>query len=349
MATLQDIANHLGLSKATVSRALNDFPEVGKATKEKVKAAAEMMGYLPNLSAQRLATGQTGLIAMVLHSEDGEVLDLNHSNVMLRLTENLQVHKLDLVFRMSSHGDSLALYQRLARRGVVDAMIVSAPRPNDRRIAYLTDKKIPFVVYGCDGSQPDYAYYDVDNVGGFEQATQKLIDAGHKRLALLNGPQRLNFARQRSTGFRRACSQAGIFIPECFESFGALTDSSGYKQTKLLLSQKHYAAPTAILCSSTLQAYGSYRALAEHNFKVGRDVAVIAHDDVLPHWEADEFSPPLSVVLSDLTLAAQPLADMVVKVLQGEKPSTLQHVEPAEIVLRESFCHAPKNEDQGWS
>lgn len=349
MATLQDIANQLGLSKATVSRALNDYPEVGKATKARVKEVAQALGYLPNLSAQRLATGHTGLIAMVLHSEDGEVLDLNHSNVMLRLTDHLQSNKLDLVFRMSSHGDSLELYQRLARRGVVDAMIVSAPRPKDRRITYLTQTNVPFVVYGRDCKQPDYAFYDVDNEEGFYRAAKALIDAGHKRLAILNGPERLYFARQRSNGFLTACSDAGLFIPECFVSFGALTDSSGYQQTKHLYLQKQYTPPSALLCASTLQAYGAYRALAELGYTVGKDVAVIAHDDVLPQWQAEQFTPPLSVVQSDLTHAAAPLANMIVSVLKGEKPSTLQHIEVAELIVRESFCRAPNHKESGWS
>ncbi|WP_119393305.1 substrate-binding domain-containing protein [Salinibius halmophilus] len=349
MARLQDIADRLGLSKATVSRALNDYPEVGASTRARVKAVAQELGYLPNLSAQRLATGQTGLIAMVLHSEDGEVLDLNHSKVMLQLTDHLQVSKLDLVFRMSAHGDSLELYQRLARRGVVDAMIVSAPRPNDRRIAYLKENGLPFVVYGCDRKSPDYAFYDVDNEGGFYQAANALIDAGHQRIAILNGPERLYFARQRSNGFLNACSEKSLFIPECFVSFGALTDASGYKQTKQMFLQQQYSPPSALLCASTLQAYGAYRALAELGFIVGQDVAVVAHDDVLPQWQAEQFHPPLSVVQSDLTLAAQPLAEMVVKVLKGENPSTLQHIEQVQLILRESFCHATNNKEKGWS
>ena len=209
MTTLRELAKHLGLSPATVSRALNGFPEVGEKTRARVIEASLQYNYKPNLSAKRLATGKSGMVGIVFHSARDRGMDPHFVDFLAALSEALADSEIDLVVHISSPIDQLAHYRRFADGGLVDGMIISAPIPRDPRMALLKARGVAFVVHGRGEDDPDYAYYDIDNTGAFTLATQLLADLGHKRIAFTNGPKNNGFAIQRKAAFLAVMGDAG--------------------------------------------------------------------------------------------------------------------------------------------
>jgi len=171
----------LGLSVATVSRALNGFPEVSAKTRTKVRTTAEKLGYRPNRVAQRLVTGRSGMVGMIVKIKP----DLSADQTFFEI---LTV---------------IAPYRRMLERDILDGFILNAPTVDDPRIAFLQEKGIPFVMHGQADTTPDYPFYGIDNEQVSADAVELLRHLGHKRIALLNGNMHLAYAAERLTGYRR--------------------------------------------------------------------------------------------------------------------------------------------------
>lgn len=346
MTTIRELAEHLGLSPATVSRALNGFPEVGIATRQRVLEGAERLQYRPNMHAKRLATGRSGLIGLIFRASSERGVDPHVMDFLTTLSFAFADSEIDLLVHVAPDARQMEHYRRIIQGGQVDGMIVSAPEPDDPRIALLRQKKLPFVVHGRGCAQPDYAFYDIDNEGSFANATRFLIQLGHRRIALLNGPVRMGYANQRETGYRSVMSEEGCVVPERFVTHGEMHEDLAYRDTAAMLADPE--APTAFICSSTLQALGIMRAAGEAGLRVGKDVSIISHDDVLPHLLAENFAPALTVMRSAMRDAAPILASMMIARLAGTPENQLQRTDKVDLIVRGSTGPAPKMGEQPW-
>lgn len=333
MATLQDIADELGLSRATVSRALNDFPEVGAKTKKRVQEAAKRLGYRPNLHARKLVTGRSGVVALLVQEEKNSLLDLSTDSFLGRLTHSLARHDLDLVVRLISSEEKAEPYKRFATRNFVDCIIINAPHVDDYRIEALEEANAKYVVHGRDIRHQGYAYYDIDNFGAGKQAADYLCDLGHERLAILLSDTSLAFAASRLEGFENAVSERDgrsveLLIDDHQSHFA-------YAVAKRALSRSD--RPTAIYCANGLfQAIGVYRAAREVGLNIPVDLSVIAHDDDISQGQTNEFSPPLTVTRRPINDACEPLAQMVLDLIEDKPASRMQRVDSVDLVVRGS-------------
>jgi LacI family transcriptional regulator len=346
MTTLKDVAHYLGLSPATVSRALNGFPEVGAKTRQRVIAAARELGYTPNSNARRLATGKTGVVGMIFRATSNLMVDPHFTDFLAGLCSQLANSEIDLLFHVAPPGQQLVHYARFMDGGGVDGMLVSAPEIEDQRIEALLARNFPFVVHGRHAVDVSYAYYDIDNDGALSSATRLLCDLGHTRIAFLNGPKDLAYAAQRETAFLRTVAERGFSIPRTYIRHDELGEEAGYTRAAAML--KIRPRPTAFICSSSLSALGVYRALAETSLTVGRDVSVIAHDDVLPHMRTEHFAVPLTVTRAPIRDASVYLADMLAHVIAGIDPKSLQKTETADLVVRDSTGAVPAGGGTPW-
>lgn len=349
MTTLRELAEHLGLSPATVSRALNGFPEVGEKTRLRVLEASERLHYKANSSAKRLATGKSGMVGMIFRATQNLLVDPHFVDFLAGLSVGLADRDIDLIIHTASHGELLSHYKRFVASGSVDGMIVSAPTLDDERITTLKERGFPFVVHGRTADRVPYAFYDIDNDGAFAAATALLADLGHKRIALMNGPSGLAFVAQREAAFRRVILARGISVPDRFMSHDEMSEDLGYRRAAQLLSGAEGSRPTAFLCSSTLMALGVIRAAAAQNLKVGSDISIIAHDDVLPHLRSEHFSPALTVTRSPIRDAGAALAEMMVARIGGVDPLKLQRIVSVDLIARGSTGQAPKSGGEAWS
>ncbi|MCF3642709.1 substrate-binding domain-containing protein [Rhizobium sp. TRM95111] len=336
---LKEFAAHIGLSQTTVSRALGGYPEVRPATRERVLKAAAEFGYQPNISAQRLATGRAGAIGLVFQG-DGR-FGPHASEFLGGLSGRLQTDGMDiLVATVETQEAELAAYRRFAASRRVDAVIVHTPTLRDRRIALLQELDLPFVVHGRSAAARPFAYLDIDNYGAIAAAARHLLDLGHRRIALINGYVENTYARDREQGFRDALEGAGIRPPPTLLAYGAFTDEAGFRTMQRFLALPE--PPTAVIAGSMMSALGAMRAVRIAGLSVGRDISLVAHDDVFPYLSPDNLVPTVSTTRSPMRAAGERMADMVLKLLQGTPPEALQEVWPVELVIRRSTERAPE-------
>ena len=277
---LKELAGQLGLSQTTVSRALNGYPEVSEATRQRVNEAARRLGYRPNANAIRLATGRVG------------------------------------------------------------AVVLSAPTPRDERIKLLTDLGMPFVVHGRSEATVPHAWLDIDNEGALRRATSHLLDLGHRRIAMINGPADQTFSIHRERGFREALLARGVTPDPRLIVEAPFTDEIGFRNAQSFLDQN--PRPTAIIAGSMMTALGVFRAIRAAGLQLGKDVSMIAHDDVFPYLNADNMVPSMSTTRSSIRAAGFRIGELVLQVLAGKPPADIHELWPVELVLRESSGPPPE-------
>jgi len=336
---LKDLADRLGLSQTTVSRALNGYPEVSPATRERVMDAARRFDYRPNASARRLATGRAGAVGAVLRTDRSQMFDPHYVEFLAGLGERLAEREIDIVLGTSRLNDEMASYSRLAAGTRVDALILSSPEISDDRVRLLTTLGMPFILHGRTVDQPAHAWLDIDNEDGFRHATNHLLDLGHRRIALVNGPTRFTFAAHREKGFRSALAGRGVTVDEQLIGEGIMTDEVGFRLAEAFLAKR--PRPTAILVSSMMMALGAFRAIRSAGLTLGKDVSMIAHDDVFPFLNADRMVPTMSTTRSSIRAAGNRVAELTLELIAGRKPETIHELWPVDLVVRASTGPAP--------
>ena len=330
---LKELAGSLGLSQTTVSRALNGYPEVNEATRLRVAEAAQRLGYRPNASARRLATGRAGAVGIVYSANEG--YGPHTSEFLGGLGARLAGDEIDvLVSTVDSFEDELATYRRAIASKKIDAIVLHSPRPHDRRAELLNDLGFPFIMHGRTDDDGPHAWLDIDNAVAVERAAAHLLSLGHRDIALLNGPKGLTFAIHREAGYRRAMASAGLAINPSLIANGQFTDETGFRLAQALLERT--PRPTAILAGSMMTALGVFRAIRSAGLVLGKDVSMIAHDDVFPYLNADTMVPSMSTTRSSIRAAGVRIAELLTQIIAGKNAAEIHELWPVEMVLRES-------------
>lgn len=318
---LKELATLLGLSQTTVSRALNGYPEVSETTRARVLAAAKTHHYRPSNRAKALATGRSMAIGHVLPtSTSHELVNPIFADFIAGASETYTQAGYDLVLSVVGEAEEEARYRDLAAKRIVDGLIVQAPSPDDRRIPLLKEIGIPFVVHGrASEIDTDYAWVDINNLRAFRRATDFLLDLGHRRIALINGLETLDFAVRRRTGFEEGLADRGLSPDPALMVSGEMTEQFGYRSARTLLALPD--PPTAILTSSTIIAFGVRRAIDEQGRKLGRDLSLITYDDVLSYFRNGAEEPIFTAIRSPVWEAGRRAAEALIA--QIADPSAL--------------------------
>jgi LacI family transcriptional regulator len=336
---LSELADRLGLSQTTVSRALNGYPEVSETTRERVLDAARRFDYRPNASARRLATGRAGAVGAVLQTNRNLMFDPHYVEFLAGLGERLADNETDIVLSPTKGHDEAGSYRRIAAGTRVDALVLSSPVVSDPRVKLLTGLGMPFILHGRTTDQPGHAWLDIDNQNSFHHATRHLLDLGHTRIALINGSKRFTYAAHRDAGFRAALAERGLAVDEQLSGEGVMTDEVGYRFAERFLAMK--PRPTAILVSSMMMALGAFRAMRAGGLELGKDVSMIAHDDVFPFLNPDRMVPTMSTTRSSIRAAGTRVAELIMEILGGRDPQTIHELWPVDLVIRNSTGPAP--------
>lgn len=346
MATLKQIGAELGLSVATVSRALNGFPEVNIKTRDKVRETAERLGYRPNRVAQRLVTGRSGMVGMIVKIRADMSADQTFFEMLTGLTAALAARDVDLVLAVDQDDDPVQPYRKMMERDILDGFILNAPVPDDPRVSFLQAQGIPFVMHGQSAPDVAYACYGIDNAAVSADAVKLLSSLGHARIALINAGLQYAYAVDRQSGYIDAMAGLGLNVPTAFLSAASETEMQGYTTALSMLSGQDGPRPTAFVCTSTLIASGVIRAVKDRGLRVPEDVSVMAHDDALPLMRAVSFDPALTVTRAPLRDACVPLANLLLDHVSGAPPE--QRIERAELIVRASTGPVPNEEKEPW-
>lgn len=330
MSTLKQLAQTLGLSITTVSRALDGYGDVASATRERVRAAADATGYRPNSAARRLRRGLTEVVTLVLPSEPGNFNEPLYIQILASIGETLALQGYDLTLIAALPGqDELKTYRRLVEGRRTDAIIVVRTRREDPRLRYLSEAGFPFVAMGRSDFRLPYAFVDGDGEAAFNDAVLRLAGLGHRRIGHLAAPSAFTFAHLRRTGFERAVAETGVTGTVVED---VTSEEGGYRAAKTLLARPD--APTALLCATDAMAFGAMRAAREHGLTVGADLAVVGHDNITSGAFTD---PALATMELPIAETGRRLAEMALARIDGRDPRDLTEINPVRFIARASL------------
>ncbi len=330
---LKQLSEALGLSPTTVSRALNGYPEVNEDTRERVRLAAQKHNYKPHARAQSLATGRAFAIGHVIPiSTHQHVVNPIFGDFIAGAGETYSANGYEMVLSMVSDSDELGAYKQIKARGSVDGVVVHGARRQDARFSLLRDINLPFVSHGrSSGETEPYAWVDVNNFGAFERATSFLLELGHRKIALLNGPETMDFAVRRREGFEAALlARAVAPVPSLLAS-QEMTETYGYREANRMLSSND--APTAFVVSSFITALGVRRAIEQSGLQMGRDVSVVTYDDALSYLPNGDEVPVFTATRSSVSEAGRIAGQILIDMINDPFAPPKRHLLEAELMI----------------
>ena len=268
---LRTIAEHLGLSVTTVSRALKDGPEVKPGTVAKVKAAAEQIGYQPDARGVMLRTGKTMQVCSILYSpEVGDYGDPGFLAQVESLAQGLEADRYSLVvLAQTSNKDPLEPVIRVHTQRMADAVVFSRTTSQDSRAKYCLQHDFPFVSFGRTELLTPHAFVDHDDEQAAYDAVKRLIADGHRKIGMIDPPENLTFFGYRKQGARRAMTEAGL-DPESLIWMRSDVSVRAARDAPTTLFRTQRDA-TAIVCASQMTMIGALEALMELNMDTIRD------------------------------------------------------------------------------
>ena len=276
MKGIRQLAQKLDISIGTVSRALNGKPDVNEQTRQRVLEAAAAMGYVANQAGRSLRQGSTNAIGFMI--ESGSDTAGNSDNFFLGVFDGVQAvfrrHQLDLVVLPCSTEEDPSLYlQRMVARGLVDGLIISATHRRDARIELLTATGLPFIALGRSATPGPHPWIDLDFEGVANRAIDRLVAAGHRRIAVGVPSNDINLGFVFLDGYKAALARHGLPFDPALVIHAQSSDQGGYQIGHELLALPD--RPTAVVLIYELMAIGLYRRLNEAGMRPGRDIAVI--------------------------------------------------------------------------
>ncbi|KUF11869.1 LacI family DNA-binding transcriptional regulator [Pseudoponticoccus marisrubri] len=330
---LKELSQHLNLSQTTVSRALNGYPEVSEATRARVKEAALRMGYSPNARAKGLATGRAQAIGHVLPvSTQNEMVNPVFGDFLAGAGESYARAGYEVMISLADDTAEERAYRALRNSGNVDGLIVHAPRRQDPRIPLLTELGLPFVVHGrSTETEIPYSWVDTNNRRAFRRATEFLLDLNHRRIALINGIEHLDFALRRREGYAEALTARGLQTDPALMCSEEMTEIYGYRAARRMLAGDD--PPTAFLVSSMITAIGVRRAVHELGLELGLDISVITHDDDLGYLKNGHDVPIFTATRSSVRAAGRQAAEMLLKLIDRPESGPMSHRFEAELII----------------
>lgn len=337
---LKELAQLLGLSQTTVSRALNGYPEVSEKTRLRVQQAAQHHGYRPNPRALSLATGQARAIGHLIPvSSKSEIVNPVFGDFIAGASEVYARAGYTMTLSLVPDDGQADAYRAFARHGLVDGVVVQAPKRRDDRIGLLQQIGVPFVVHGRASEETStYDWVDMDNRAAFCNATAHLTGLGHRRIAFLNGRETLDFASQRRAGWEAALHDADIAPDAALLRTGDMTEPFGFAAAARMLDGPN--PPTAFLTASMLIAIGVRRAAEARGLSLGREISLVTHDDDLSYLRSAgprgrDPAPVFTATQSSVRLAGRVAARMLLRRIRSPDAP------PTQRLLRTRFCPGP--------
>jgi LacI family transcriptional regulator len=323
--TINDIARQANVSKSTVSRVLNDSTPVNEDKRTAVLEAMKAMNFEPNIFARSLAGGQTKTIGILTQNIGSPFYDGISQGVLSRLTGT----SYSPIFADGQWKPEIgyAALETLVGRKVDGLILVGGRLPMDQ----LQDlrERLPCVAVGRKIDEWESQCLYVDNEEGAFQATNHLIELGHRKIAHITGIIDHPDSIHRLEGYKRALQEASIAFDEDLICEGLFDGESGVKAIETLLSRSKDF--TAIFAANDLTAFGARLALYRQGISVPEDVSIIGFDD---QTESAYVTPPLTTVRQPAREMGQAAAGALLKLIKGEqyeKPPL-----PTKIVVRES-------------
>jgi DNA-binding LacI/PurR family transcriptional regulator len=330
--TIADIARLAGVSKSTVSRALNDSPLIGAETKERIRRIAREHRFAMNEPARRLSLRQSNVAGLVMFGAPGGdyTPDMFMLEIMGGISAGLNEHGYELLV-IQPHEDEENWARSYVASGRADGFVVLSASCTPRRLKLLTQSEAPFVVWGRQSPTGAFSSVSGDNLTGGRRAAEHLLATGKQRILFLGGPDWAPEIVERRRGYEAALAEAGVELdpllvaPLPWEQ----PEEDAAEVVERLLAEG--VEIDGIAANSDRYAFGALEALRDRGLRVPEDVAVVGYDDVAIARLA---TPALTTIRQDGALAGRLLARTLVQQIQTGAITNVSM--PAELVVRES-------------
>jgi DNA-binding LacI/PurR family transcriptional regulator len=329
--TLEKVAHHAGVSRATVSRVVNGAPTVTPDIRAVVLRAVQELGYVPNPAARSLVTRRTDSFALVVPEPSSRVFsdDRFFPGVIRGVGQVLEPAGRQLVLMLAASATGQARIKRYALSRHVDGVMIASMHGAGRLPATLQRMGVPVVANGRPLGRHVHAfpYVDVDHVAGVTNAVRYLVRTGRRRIATIAGPQDMVAGVERLAGYRDELRGSGR---RSIVAIGDFTRESGAAAMRQLLDDDPRL--DAVFVASDLMAEGALRVLRCTGRRVPDDVAVVGFDDTEP---ARYYDPPLTTVQQPIEEIGQRLAQQMLRLVAGEviEPALIL---PTKLLIRAS-------------
>jgi len=329
--TIYDVAREAGVSMATVSRVVNNNPNVKPQTRKKVYEAIERLGYRPNAVARGLASKKTTTVGVVIPDISNsifaevargieEIANMYHYNIILSNADKKKEKEIRVI-------NTLLEKQ-------VDGLLFMGGVITPEHMEAFNTSNVPVVLCGTSDENQSIPSVNINHEQAAYDAVKLLIENGHKRIAMISGPlQDPANGYARYHGCKRALEEHGLSLPEELVRLGNYRYESGIEATNyfLALAEK----PTAIFAATDEMAIGAIHTIQDHGLRVPEDISVISIDNIRM----------ASMVRPQLTTIAQPMYDigavsmrMLTKLMNKEQVEQTQFILPHEIIRRNSVA-----------
>ncbi len=317
--TLKTIAELCGLGVPTVSRALNDSPEISEETRRRVRQVAEEVGYVPDRAGLRLRTGRTFVISLVfLMSPDDQMGRIIPSIAKALMSTRFQTG----IIPVLSVDEGLQAIRQVVEDRSADAVVFNETLVEDPRAAYLLERGFPFATHGRNSLAHLHAHFDYDNGSFARNAAQLLAQRGKRWLALFGPPQERHYGLDTFLRATEAAEALGLR----FERIGGAYCTDGLSELQAAARRFVASHPQCdgFVCSSGPAALAVAAALAEAGLVIGRDVDVVAKGSRVL---LGMVHPAIVAIDEDVRRGADFLARAVLQAIRNPELPPMQDVE----------------------
>lgn len=326
--TYTQIAREAGVSEATVSRVLNGDERVNPERARRVRETVAKLGYKKNPAASALATGRTGLVAVVIDDDLSVFSDPFWALVTSGITRVIAHNNMQTLLLVGSSGTPRGTVSSYLHGGGVDGAIFF--QVHDEEVIHeLHRDGLPVVMAGTPDRHLEFLHADTDNVGGAKQATQHLIDRGHVNIATITGDVKASAGAQRLSGFMQVHENAGREVSPTLIAHGDYTHDSGVAAMTQLFEKNEKI--DAIFAANDLMALGAMSVIKDRGLRIPEDISIVGFDDTLVSQTS---RPPLTTIRQDIAGLGEAAAELMIAQLAGTNPKP--RLLPTELVVRET-------------
>ena len=333
-ATLNDVARLAGVSRMTVSNALNNSGRVSDGTRQRVLKAAEELGYVANFAARSLKGGRTNVLGMVV----SDVSSPYFAEIVRGASAGSRRDDRELLIS-ASPADNPAREQArvsLLSGGLSGGLLIVLPRSPSDYLRTLEKSRVPVVLINHRHDDTHLPTVSAENYHGARAATRHLAELGHRRVAFISGDPLSGQSLERLRGYRDALHEAGLPYAEDLVREGDFTQRRGFAATAELLDLPR--PPTAIFTANDISAFGAIEAVKDRGLRVPDDVSVVGFDDIPT---ASQIHPALTTVRHPLYEIGEQAARLLVSLIEGRPVASRRLELQSALVVRDSTGPPP--------
>jgi LacI family transcriptional regulator len=339
---IRELARLSGFSAATVSRALNDRPEVSPETRARIIELASQLGYSPSQPARTLVRKRSDTIGLIWDTGyDAE--GRRHpflQDLLVALKRPLGAAGYHLMLLSTAEADAgVDTYLRATRQHSLDGVILMGIDDSHPAITALVDASIACVAVDHALHGPRTTYVSSDNRTGAGTAVAHLHSVGRRRIAIITGPLNLMPASERLAGYRYQSARLGLTFRPDYVATGDFFLASGYDATRRLLESPE--PPDAIFAAGDEMAIGAMHAIVDAGFSVPDDIAVVGFDDI---ESASLVRPALTTIAQDARAICTSAVEALLQIIKDDEPHAIPgpRTIPTKLVIRDSCGAKPR-------